>query len=81
MDLLIKIGQVLAVFVVIYLWNTFIIKRLIMKVTSFHKTNNSENTLKQPIKFFVVNELHIIKFAQYFYWFGAFIMSLGILFN
>jgi hypothetical protein len=81
MDVLIKIGQVLAIIIVIYLWNKFIIKRLIMKVTDFHRTNNSENTLKQPIKFFVVNELKIIKFAQYFYWFGAIIMSIGILFN
>jgi hypothetical protein len=81
MDFLIKVGQIVLILAVIYLWNKYIVKILIHKIIGFQKKNNAENIDKQPIKFFVDNELNIIKFAQYFYWFGALISSLGLLFN
>ncbi|MGJ8745649.1 hypothetical protein [Polaribacter sp.] len=81
MDFLIKIGQIALILVVIYLWNTFIIKKIIQKVIGYHKKYNSNNIDKQPIKFFVDHELNIIKYAQYFYWLGGLLISLGILLN
>ena len=79
MDFLIKIGQVLFLLVVIYLWNRYLITTLIKSVIGFHKRNNAKNISKQPIKFFVDNEKNIIKFGQYFYWFGGILISIDIL--
>ena len=45
------------------------------------KSNNKNNLDKQPVKFFINNELNIINFAQYFYWFGGIVISLEILLN
>jgi hypothetical protein len=81
MDLLLKIGKILIILGLIYLWNKYIVKTLIHKVIGFHKRNNTERINKQPIKFLIDNEFKIIKFAQYFYWFGAIIISFQILFN
>ncbi len=81
MDLLAKIGQVLLILSLIYLWNKFIIKTLIQHLVGFHKRNNPENINKLPLKLLIENEFKIIKFAQYFYWFGGVIISFQKLFN
>ena len=79
MDYLIKIGQILFILFVVFLWNKFIITTIVKKVVGFHKSKN--NLDKQPVKFFINNELNIINFAQYFYWFGGIVISLEILLN
>ena len=81
MDFLAKVSQIIMISLVIYLWNKFIITTLIKKVVNFYKKNNANNLNKQPIKFIVNNELIIIKYAQYFYWFGCLLISIGILLN
>ncbi|SDS03078.1 hypothetical protein SAMN05216503_1749 [Polaribacter sp. KT25b] len=81
MDFLAKIGEVLLIVFFVYLWNKFIVTTLIKKVTGFHKKYNSKNINKQPVKFAVDNELNIIKYTQYFYWFGCLLISIEILFN
>jgi hypothetical protein len=81
MYFLLKFGQIIIILIVIYLWNTYLINTLIKSVIISHKRNNTANITKQPIKFFVDNEKNIIKFGQYFYWFGGLIISLNILFN
>ncbi|PZW37627.1 hypothetical protein LX95_02872 [Mesonia algae] len=79
MELTSKIGQILFIIVLIYLWNKFIVKLIIGKVVNFHKKNNAKNLNKQPIKFFVENELKIIKIARLIYWFGGIIIIFGII--
>ncbi|WP_165734419.1 hypothetical protein [Polaribacter sp. 20A6] len=79
MELISKIGQILFIVVLIYLWNKFIVKLLIGTVVNFHKKNNVKNLNKQPIKFFVKNELKIINMARLFYWFGGIIIIIGII--
>ena len=79
MELISKIGQILFIVVLIYLWNKFIVKLLIGTVVNFHKKNNVKNLNKQPIKFFVENELKIINIAKLFYWFGGIIIIVGII--
>ena len=81
MDYLIKIGQILFILFVVFLWNKFMITTIVKKVVGFHKSNNKNNLDKQPVKFFINNELNIINFAQYFYWFGGIVISLEILLN
>ena len=81
MDILTNVVQVLLILTIVYLWNRFIVKFLIQKVVNFQKKYNSENLNSQPIKFFVENELSIIKFGQSFYWFGAIFICFNILFN
>jgi len=79
MEVISKIGQIIFVVVLIYLWNKYIVKLIIGKVINFHKKNNKQNLNKQPIKFFVKNELNIIKISRFFYWFGGIIIVIGIL--
>jgi len=79
MDLISKIGQILLILGLIYLWNKYIVELIIGKVIGFHKKNNKQNLNKQPIKFFVENESNIINFGKIFYWFGGIIIILGII--
>jgi F420-0:gamma-glutamyl ligase-like protein len=79
MDLISKIGQILLILVVIYLWNRYVVKLIIGELIGFHRKNNERNLNKQPIKFFVENELNIINFVKAFYWFGGIIIILGII--
>ena len=79
MDLISKIGQILLILGIIYLWNKYIVKLIIEKVIGFHKKNNKKNLNKQPIKFFVENESNIINFGKAFYWFVGIIIILGII--
>lgn len=81
MDFLAKIWQILLILTIIYFWNKYIPKLLIHNLNKFHKKNNAKNINKQPVKFFIDNELIIIKLAQYFYWFGAIIICISILLN
>ncbi|PCI06845.1 MAG: hypothetical protein COB73_09315 [Flavobacteriaceae bacterium] len=67
MDLISKIGQILLILGIIYLWNKYIVKLIIGKVIGFHKKNNKQNLNKQPMKFFVKNELNIINISIIFY--------------
>ena len=53
MDYLIKIGQILFILFVVFLWNKFIITTIVKKVVGFHKSNNKNNLDKQPVKFFI----------------------------
>jgi hypothetical protein len=81
MDFLIKILQILLLGILIFLWNKFIVTTIVKTIVRFHKKNNANNIDKQPVKFVVDNELNIIKYAQYFYWFGGLIIAIRILFN
>jgi len=81
MDIVNKILEVLFLFVLVYFWNRFAIRHIIKSLSDFHKKNNQHNLDKQPIKFFVGNEGYIYIFACGFYWFGALIISYGILFD
>ena len=74
-----KIFPILILFLIIYLWNRFIIKNIIKLLIGFQKKYNTNNLNKQPIKFIVENEKNIYKLASGFYWFGGIIISLGIL--
>ena len=79
MDLISKIGQILLILVLIHLWNRYVVKMIFGDISEFHKKNNKRNLNKQPIKFFVENELIIINFAKAFYWFGGIIIILEII--
>lgn len=76
-----KILKVLMILVVIYLWNRFIIKTMLKNFIALNKRRNEQNTYKQPINFLVENEVNIIKYAQYFYWFGGILSSISLLVN
>jgi hypothetical protein len=75
-----KILFVLFILLIIYLWNRFVITTIIKKLIGFHKKYNPINLHRQPIKFVVDNEKNIVKYLQYFYWFGAIIMCVQVLF-
>ena len=79
MELISKIGQIIFIIVLVYLWNKLIVKLVIRKVVDFHKKNNVENLNRQPIKFFVENDSNIIKIARFIYWFGGVIIIFGII--
>lgn len=79
MEILNKVWLILSVVVLIYLWNTYIIPFIVKFVVRYHKRNKSSNLHRNPIKFFVENEAKIIKYLAGFYWFGAFIITVGIL--
>ena len=81
MDLLLKISTILALFLIVYLWNRFIIKNMIKAVVGFHKRNNGENLDKQPVKFLIQNEHAIYRFSAGFYWIAIVLISIVILFN
>ena len=80
MDFLEKILFVLFILLIIYLWNRFVITTIISKLIGFHKKYNPGNLHRQPIKFVVDNETKIVTYLQYFYWFGAIIMCVQVLF-
>lgn len=75
-----KILFVLFILLIIYLWNRFVIAAIIRKLIGFHKKYNPNNLHRQPLKFVVDNEISIVKYIQYFYWFAAIIMCCQILF-
>ena len=77
MELKTKIGEVLLILIIVFIWNKYIVTFIIKKIISFHKNYNKSNITKQPFKFLIANELGIIKFAQYFYWFGTLIVCYG----
>ena len=79
MELITKIGQIFLIIFFVLLWNKYIVTFIVKRVASFHKKYNKKNINKQPIKFVMTNELKIIKFTQYLYWFGAIIISYGII--
>lgn len=72
MTVLSKIGQVLLLFVFIYLWNRFIVKMIYRKVVGFHERKNLD---KHPIKYLAQNELKMIKVFSGFYWICGIMIS------
>lgn len=81
MDLLFKILKILSLFLVVYLWNRFIIKNMLRGLVRFHKKNNAKNIDKQPIKFLIQKENKIYNFAAGFYWVGIVLFAMLILLN
>ena len=70
MILLFKALLIVAMFTFIYFWNRYVPKWMIGTGTTFHKTYNSKNLKRQPIKFVVENEETIVKYIKGFYWIG-----------
>ena len=76
-----KLLQVLFLLIFIYLWNRFVVRFMIKALVGFHKRNNQKNANRQPIKFLIENEESIYIVYASFFWFGAVVLSYGILFN
>ena len=81
MEFLNVLLTLLFLFIVIYLWNKYVVEFVINRAEKFHKEYNFNNLNKQPIKFFIQNKNAIIKFVKAFYWIGFVIISIMILFN
>jgi len=81
MEFLIKFKDVLLLLGFIYVWNRYLIKHMIKSVVDFHKKNNSKNLDKQPTKFLIQNEKNVHIVYSAFFWFGALVISYGILFD
>lgn len=81
METLIKILTIFSLFGVIYLWNRFIVKNMIKGLIGFHKAFNAKNLNRQPIRFVVDKEEGIYKFFAGFFWIGAILWSVEILFR
>ena len=81
MEVLYKILQVIFLLGFIYLLNRFIVRYMITYITGFHKRNNQKNLNRQPLKFLIDNEENIYKIYCVYFWFGALVISYGILFN
>ena len=71
----------LFLFIVVYLWNKYVIEFIINWLEKFHREQNFSNLEKQPIKFFIKNKKVIIKFAKAFYWIGFAIISVMLIMN
>ena len=74
-----KLLLVLFILGFIYMWNRFVVKFMIKALVGFHKRNNQKNINRQPIKFLVNNEQGIYLFYASLFWFGAVVISYGIL--
>ena len=81
MSFLTKLLTILILFVVVFLWNKYLIEFALNRPETFHKNHNAKNLDKQPIKFYLENKTAIIKFAKGFYWFGFVVISIMILIN
>lgn len=81
MEILIKLGKIALIIGFVYLWNRFIVKKMIRLVINFHKRHNQKNLHRQPVKFLVKNEGNIYKYYAAFFWLGAALMSYDILIN
>ena len=79
MDLLAKTGQVLMIVILIYLWNKYIVTKVIQGMVKFYKRNVVLDK-NLAIKFFIKNDNNFINFGKYFYWFGGAIICLQNLF-
>ncbi len=79
MAFLTKLLTILILFVVVFLWNKYLIEFILNRPEKFHKENNSENLDKQPIKFYLENKTAITKFIKGFYWFGFIVIAIMIL--
>lgn len=79
MAFLTKLLTILILFVVVFLWNKYIIEFALNRPEKFHKKYNAENLDKKPIKFYLKNKTAIIKFAKGFYWFGFVVIAIMIL--
>lgn len=68
----------LILFGVIFFWNKFI-TWAIRRNISLYKKRNTELIEKYPInKWSIKNEERIIKFGQYFFWFGFFLILIDL---
>ncbi len=65
---------------VVYLWNKFIVKNLIHQVLRLNGGFDKKRNNSGPIKFMVKNEKYIYYAFASFYWIGAIIGSIMILF-
>ncbi len=79
MEFLNVLLTILFLFIVIYLWNKYVIEFVINRAEKFHKEYNFSNLDKQPLKFFIQNKNQIIKFAKAFYWIGFVLISIMII--
>jgi hypothetical protein len=79
MAFLTKLLTILILFVVVFLWNKYLIEFALNRPEKFHKKYNAENLDKQPIKFYLQNKTAIIKFVKGFYWFGFVVITIMIL--
>lgn len=79
MDISQKVIKILILFIVIFLWNKFVVKILLKQSIALHKKVNAQKLDKQPIKFLIENEKNIYNFAVWFYWIGFVFISLNIL--
>lgn len=78
MVFLTKFLTILFIFLVVFLWNKYIVEFVLNRPEEFRKKYNSKNLDKQPIKFYLDNKTAIIKFAKGFYWFGFVVIAIMI---
>jgi hypothetical protein len=74
-----KIGSLIILFAIVWIWNRHVPKTLLRRVIRFHEKHNAKNLDKQPIKFFVDHEEKMVVGAKLIYWIGAIIIGVGIL--
>ncbi len=79
MTIIEKLGSILLITLIVYLWNKFITPFVINRVVTFHNNHNSKNLGRQPIKFVVQNEASIIKIISISYWLAATLIIFGII--
>lgn len=71
---LIKFFQVIAILFLAFFWNKFILKKLQNIISNaFAKDTDDDNSFSI---FSTYNEVTIMKYVQYFYWFLAIIVSI-----
>lgn len=80
-SILFKALHISVIFVLIYLWNRFIIKKMINLLIGFHKRFNESNINKEPIRFLVTNEDKIFKILSSFFWLGGLMIIIGVLYS
>lgn len=79
MNLLIILMQAFGFIILIFLWNKYIVPLVIGVLVNFHRTYNSKNIYRQPIKFVIDYQSQIIFVMRVFYWLACALIVYGIL--
>lgn len=79
MKVIVKLGSILLLAILIYLWNRFVVTYIVSSVTGFHRRKNVNNINRQPIKFLLENETRLVKFMRCFYWICGVLIAYGII--